>query len=70
MGAPARWELGLLQEDFSKRYTIPLRTLRDWEQRRANPDQAAVAYLRAIAEEPDKIAKVHAKNECTLERAY
>lgn len=64
-----RWGLGLSQEDFSKRYKIPLGTLRDWEQRRANPDQAAVAYLRAIAGEPEKIAKVHAKNERALERA-
>ena len=64
-----RWGLGLSQEDFSKRYKIPLGTLRNWEQRRANPDQAAVAYLRAIAGEPVKIAKVHAKNERALERA-
>src|SRR3984893_6639396 len=41
-----RRALGLSQEDFAARYHIPLGTLRDWEQGRAEPDQAARAYLR------------------------
>lgn len=64
-----RWKLGLSQDDFAKRYKIPLGTLRDWEQRRADPDQAAIAYLHAIDGEPEKIAKVHARKERALERA-
>jgi putative transcriptional regulator len=41
--------LRLTQEEFAARYHIPLGTLRDWEQGRAQPDQPARAYLRAIA---------------------
>jgi len=44
-----RRALGLTQEEFSARFHIPLGTLRDWEQGASEPDQAARAYLRAIA---------------------
>jgi putative transcriptional regulator len=44
-----RRALGLTQEEFSARFQIPLGTLRDWEQGAAQPDQAARAYLKAIA---------------------
>ena len=44
-----RRALGLTQEEFAKRFQIPLGTLRDWEQGAAQPDQTARAYLRAIA---------------------
>jgi putative transcriptional regulator len=44
-----RRALGLTQEEFSARFHIPLGTLRDWEQGRAEPDQPAKAYLTAIA---------------------
>jgi putative transcriptional regulator len=47
--------LGLSQEDFATRYQIPLGTLRDWEQGRAEPDQAAKAYLKVIARAPDVV---------------
>lgn len=47
-----RRALGLTQEEFAARYQIPLGTLRDWEQGRAEPDQPARAYLRAIAGDP------------------
>jgi putative transcriptional regulator len=47
-----RRALGLTQEEFAARYQIPLGTLRDWEQGAAEPDQAARAYLRAIAGDP------------------
>ena len=50
-----RRALGLSQEDFAARYQIPLGTLRDWEQGRAEPDQAARAYLTVIAREPDVV---------------
>lgn len=44
-----RRALGLTQEEFAARFQIPLGTLRDWEQGKAEPDQSARAYLRAIA---------------------
>ena len=44
-----RRALGLSQEDFAVRFHIPIGTLRDWEQGRAEPDQAARAYLKVIA---------------------
>ena len=40
---------GMTQEEFALRFQIPLGTLRDWEQGRAEPDQPARAYLKAIA---------------------
>ena len=44
-----RRALGLTQEEFATRFQIPLGTLRDWEQGRAEPDQPARAYLKVIA---------------------
>ena len=44
-----RRALGLTQEEFAARFQIPLGTLRDWEQGRAEPDQPARAYLKFIA---------------------
>jgi putative transcriptional regulator len=44
-----RWKLGLSQAEFAQRFQIPLGTLRDWEQHRTEPDQAAKAYLKVIA---------------------
>ena len=52
-----RRALGLTQEEFSARYQIPLGTLRDWEQARAEPDQPARAYLRAIAGDPEAVKR-------------
>jgi putative transcriptional regulator len=52
-----RRALGISQEDFAGRYHIPLGTLRDWEQGRAEPDQAARAYLTVIARDPETVRK-------------
>jgi putative transcriptional regulator len=52
-----RRALGLSQEEFAARFHIPLGTLRDWEQGRAEPDQAARAYLKVIATAPDVVRK-------------
>ncbi len=52
-----RRALGLSQEAFAARYHIPLGTLRDWEQGRVEPDQAARAYLTVIAREPEAVRK-------------
>jgi putative transcriptional regulator len=52
-----RRALGLSQEEFAARFRIPVGTLRDWEQGRVEPDQAARAYLMVIARIPDAVHK-------------
>jgi putative transcriptional regulator len=50
-----RRALRLTQEEFSARFRIPLGTLRDWEQGKSRPDQAARAYLTVIARNPKAV---------------
>ncbi len=50
-----RRALELTQEEFAARYHIPIGTLRDWEQGRAEPDQPTRAYLTLIARDPDHV---------------
>ena len=38
-----RWAIGLNQEEFAAAFGIPIGTLRDWEQGRCTPDQAALS---------------------------
>jgi len=52
-----RRALALTQEEFAARYRIPPGTLRDWEQGRTEPEQAARAYLTVIAREPQGVAR-------------
>jgi putative transcriptional regulator len=52
-----RRALSLTQEEFAARYRIPIGTLRDWEEGRAEPDEAARAYLMVIAREPEMVRK-------------
>lgn len=52
-----RFELELSQEQFAKRYGLSLATLRDWEQYRSEPDQAALSYLKVILADPKGTAK-------------
>jgi putative transcriptional regulator len=52
-----RRALGMTQEQFAESYHIPLGTLRDWEQGRTEPDQAARAYLQVIAKEPETVSR-------------
>ena len=52
------WQaMGLSQEEFTAQSRIPVGTLRDWEQGRGEPDQAARAYLMVIARNPDAVRK-------------
>ena len=51
-----RRALGLSQEEFAARFHIPLGRLRDWEQRRKEPDAAARAYLTVIARNPQAVS--------------
>ena len=50
-----RRALHLTQEEFAARFRIPLGTLRDWEQGKTQPDQAARAYLTVIARNPKAV---------------
>ena len=53
-----REKLSLTQEEFAAAYRIPLGTLRDWEQRRKNPDATARAYLTVIQRNPEVVAQL------------
>ncbi len=53
-----RRALELTQEEFAARYRIPLGTLRDWEQGRTKPDEAARAYLTVIARDPEHVSRL------------
>ena len=52
-----RRALRLTQEEFAERFRIPLGTLRDWEQGKTQPDQAARAYLTVIARNPKAVVE-------------
>lgn len=58
MARQIRLKLGLSQPEFAKRFGIPLGTLRDWEQHRAEPDRAAQTLLRVIEALPKEVRKV------------
>ena len=58
-----RFKLGLSQEEFARRFGIPIGTLRDWEQHRSKPDQAAESFLEVIANNPKAVAKALAAVE-------
>jgi putative transcriptional regulator len=53
-----RRALALTQEEFAGRYHIPLGTLRDWEQGRAEPDRPTRAYLKVIARDPERVERL------------
>jgi putative transcriptional regulator len=54
--------LRLTQEEFADQVCIPIGTLRDWEQGRKEPDQAARAYLLVIASDPAAVRKALKKH--------
>jgi putative transcriptional regulator len=51
-----RAKLKLTQSEFASRFSIPIGTLRDWEQHRRYPDNQARVLLKVIEQEP---AAVH-----------
>ena len=64
--AKAKWlrfKLMLSQENFANRYHIPLATLIAWERHEAEPDAVALAYIAAIAGDPEGVAKALARSE-------
>lgn len=56
------------QIDFANRYKVPLGTLRNWEQGRAEPDRSAKVLLAAIAADPEGVARAaeHARDPAFL----
>ena len=52
-----RKKLNLTQEQFAKRFHLPLGTVRDWEQGAHRPDKAAQVLLTVIAKDPDAVAR-------------
>ena len=50
--AKIRARLGMSQTEFAAALTIPVATLRNWEQGRVRPDPAARALLRIVANDP------------------
>ncbi len=50
-----RRTLRMTQEEFADRFHLSLATLRDWEQGRSQPDQAASTYLEVIGRAPEAI---------------
>jgi putative transcriptional regulator len=47
----------LTQEEFAARYGLPAATIRDWEQKRRQPDGAARVLLQIIKKEPKAAAR-------------
>jgi putative transcriptional regulator len=52
-----RLQLDMTQEQFAGTFHLSLATLRDWEQARSQPDQAAHTLLKVIAHDPDLVKK-------------
>ncbi|MCB0000169.1 MAG: helix-turn-helix domain-containing protein [Anaerolineales bacterium] len=50
-----RKQLAMTQEEFAHAFQLSLATLRDWEQARTQPDQAARTLLKIIAHNPDLV---------------
>ena len=56
-----RHKLNMTQEQFADAFQLSVSTLRDWEQQRTLPDQAARTLLRVIAHDPDFVQKALAR---------
>jgi putative transcriptional regulator len=52
-----RTKLNMTQEEFARRFHLPLGTVRDWEQGAHRPDKAAQVLLAVIAKDPDAVAR-------------
>lgn len=53
-----RRRLGLTQEAFAGCYGLDVKTLRNWEQGRTEPDGAARVLLQMIDRDPDKVMEL------------
>ena len=57
-----RLRLGMTQEAFAATIGVPVKTLRNWEQRRVQPDPAARALLRILDREPEAALRALARS--------
>jgi putative transcriptional regulator len=57
-----RKQLNLSQREFAQQFHLSLSAIRDWEQGRFQPDQAARTLLKVIARIPDEIRKALAEH--------
>ncbi len=55
--AAIRKRLGVSQREFSIRFGLNISVVRDWEQKRVRPDQAARTLLRVIDRNPEAVVK-------------
>jgi len=55
--AAIRERLGLSQQKFAARFGLSPALVRDWEQKRRNPDQAARTLRTVIASNPEAVEK-------------
>lgn len=56
-----RKEIKLTQSEFAKIYRFPVATVRDWEQRRRQPDTGSATLLKMIQADPRGVEKIIAK---------
>jgi putative transcriptional regulator len=52
-----RRSMKLTQEQFARRFGLPLGTVRDWEQGAHRPDRAAQVLLTVIAKNPEAVIR-------------
>ena len=55
MKGAALSKVRLSRQEFAKTFHLSLAALRDWEQRRVRPDQAARTLLRVIERNPEAV---------------
>jgi putative transcriptional regulator len=60
--AGIRKKMKLSQGKFAERFRLSAATVRDWEQKRRNPDRIALNLLRVIEEFPDVVARALARD--------
>lgn len=52
--------LHLTREQFATRYGLEVETVRNWETGKREPDTTARSYLRAIANDPERVEQAYA----------
>jgi len=69
--AAIRKRLKLSQGKFAERFHLSAATIRDWEQKRRNPDRIAANLLRVIEHAPETVerALARAMSHASAERA-
>ena len=53
-----RKKLNLTQAEFAHRYGFSLGSIRDWEQKRKQPEASARMFLKVIEKRPEVVAEV------------